>query len=248
VSAGRPGELGTMGLDEQLGHARGGTEFFGRKLAELADGDFDGPSPNPGWTRRHVVAHVGYNARGVGRLAQWASTGEVTPMYPSPTARNDEIEAGTALSPGELRALFAETAAALDDQWRALPPDAWAVPVRTSAGRILPASETVWMRTREVWVHAIDLGNGASMGDLPAPVLRRLLEDITASWAERGEGANLVLQVDGTGEVIEVAGPASPEAEVVSGDWPGLVEWATGRGRAGVRSSLGPAPGAPRWL
>ena len=41
---------------------RRGTAYFSRKLAELSDDDFDAPSLLPGWTRRHVIAHVGFNA------------------------------------------------------------------------------------------------------------------------------------------------------------------------------------------
>ena len=38
---------------------------------------------SPGWSRRHVVAHVGYNARALTRLVEWAKTGIETPMYAS---------------------------------------------------------------------------------------------------------------------------------------------------------------------
>ena len=61
--------------------ARRGTAYFARKLAELGDEEFDAPSLVPGWTRRHVIAHVGYNARALTRLLEWAATGIETPMY-----------------------------------------------------------------------------------------------------------------------------------------------------------------------
>src|SRR5690606_1903973 len=70
--------------------ARRGTAYFERKLAELSDDDFDGPSLLPGWDRRHVIAHVGYNARALTHLTEWAATGVETPMYPTPEARNAE--------------------------------------------------------------------------------------------------------------------------------------------------------------
>ena len=58
-------------LLDALLQARRGTAFFARKLNELTDADLDGVSLLPGWTRRHVVAHVGYNARAIARLVEW---------------------------------------------------------------------------------------------------------------------------------------------------------------------------------
>ncbi|MGV0868546.1 hypothetical protein V6758_04680 [Corynebacterium kalidii] len=36
------------------------------------------------------------------------------------------------------------------------------------------------MRSREVWIHAVDLDTGAGFGDIPGPVLRTLLTEIPA--------------------------------------------------------------------
>ncbi|WP_373325284.1 maleylpyruvate isomerase N-terminal domain-containing protein [Paenarthrobacter ureafaciens] len=71
-------------LQEDLLQARRGTAFFARKLNELSDEELDGGTRLPGWTRRHLVAHVGYNARAIARLIEWAGTGVETPMYSSP--------------------------------------------------------------------------------------------------------------------------------------------------------------------
>ena len=79
--------------------ARRGTAYFSRKLSELRDDEFDAPSLLPGWTRRHLIAHVGYNARAIVRLTQWADTGIEQPMYESSEARWREIEYGATLNP-----------------------------------------------------------------------------------------------------------------------------------------------------
>ena len=42
----------------------------------------------------------------------------------------------------------------------------------------MPASEIPWLRAREVWVHAVDLGRGVEFADLPDDFLRALEEDI----------------------------------------------------------------------
>jgi maleylpyruvate isomerase len=49
-------------LLDALLQARRGTAFFARKLNELTDAELDGRTHLPEWTRRHLVAHVGYNA------------------------------------------------------------------------------------------------------------------------------------------------------------------------------------------
>ena len=66
--AARTDQATDPGLQEELLQARRGTAFFARKLNELTDAELDGDSLLPGWTRRHVTAHVGYNARAIARL------------------------------------------------------------------------------------------------------------------------------------------------------------------------------------
>ncbi|TDL33426.1 maleylpyruvate isomerase family mycothiol-dependent enzyme [Arthrobacter nitrophenolicus] len=237
-------------LQEDLLQARRGTAFFARKLNELTDADLDGASLLPGWTRRHIVAHVGYNARAIARLIEWAATGVETPMYSSPEARNHEIEFGATLSPIALRHLFDHSAVHLNVEWRDLSGDAWHNKVKTAQGRIVPAEETVWMRTREVWMHSVDLDNGASFSDIPVPVLERLVKDITGTWHARGTDTGLQVKVDGTGLAFGDAGATDPT--VVTGPLPAVVEWAAGRGKAGV-TATGPgaaegAPAAPKWI
>lgn len=238
-------------LLDGLLQARRGTAFFARKLNELTDAELDGDSLLPGWTRRHVVAHVGYNARAVSRLVEWAATGVETPMYPSVEVRNYEIDFGATLSPIALRNLFDHSAVHLNVEWRDLPADSWHHKVKTVQGRTVPAEETVWMRTREVWVHAVDLVNGATFKDIPAPVLERLLKDITDAWHGRGTDKDLVVQVDGTALSFGDTIAASPT--IVSGPLAAIAQWATGRGTDGTRAqhdggSVTPVPAAPAWI
>lgn len=240
-------------LQDGLLQARRGTAFFARKLNELTDAELDGASLLPGWTRRHVVAHVGYNARAIARLMEWAATGVETPMYASPEARNHEIGFGATLSPIALRNLFDHSAMHLNVEWRDLPADAWHHKVKTAQGRIVPAEETVWMRTREVWIHAVDLDNGATFTDIPAPVLARLLNDITGAWAAGGTNPGLQIEVPGSPEPLQFGDDSAKPTVVISGILPDVVAWATGRGVAGVTALQGGkrmdrVPLAPRWI
>ncbi|MET3174603.1 UNVERIFIED_ORG: maleylpyruvate isomerase [Arthrobacter sp. UYCu721] len=237
-------------LQEELLQARRGTAFFARKLNELTDAELDGGTRLPGWTRRHVVAHVGYNARAIARLVEWAATGVETPMYPSVDVRNHEISFGATLSPIALRNLLDHSAVHLSVEWRDLPNASWANEVRTIQGRTVPASETVWMRTREVWIHAVDLDNGASFSDIPAAVLVRILRDITAAWSTRGTDAGLLFKVADTDLTFGDTGAADPV--VIAGSLPAVVEWAAGRGTGGITAHgldiNGNIPAAPKWI
>lgn len=239
--------------------ARRATAFFARKLAELSDADLGAPTRLEGWSRRHLVAHVGYNARALCRLALWANSGEPHPMYASPVARDREISRGATLQAHALRHLFEHSAVSLDVEWRDSPDSAWRAPVRTATGREVPFSETVWMRLRELWLHAIDLDNGARWSDIPEAIVERLVADIAGTWAARGDGAGLVL-VDSAGRfsVSAAAESGGGAAEVrIAGPLPELLAWASGRGRLGEISGLvardvdGRAvelPLPPRWL
>ncbi|MHC6595210.1 maleylpyruvate isomerase family mycothiol-dependent enzyme [Arthrobacter sp. C152] len=238
-------------LLDGLLQARRGTAFFARKLNELPDADLDGDSLLPGWSRRHVVAHVGYNARAIARLVEWAATGVETPMYPSVEVRNHEIDFGATLSPIALRNLFDHSAVHLNVEWRDLPAENWHHKVKTVQGRTVPAEETVWMRTREVWVHAVDLDNGATFRDIPEPVLERLLTDITGAWHTRGTDNGLLITVDGTS--LSFGDPAAASPTVVSGSLAAITQWATGRGKDGVAAThdggpAGQVPDAPAWI
>ena len=120
-------------------------------------------------------------------------------------------------------------------RWRDLPAEKWDERVRTAQGRTVPASETVWMRTREVWIHAVDLANGGSFDDFPAELLDALIEDVTANWARKGVG-------DFTLEATDRDASWGAGTTVVRGTTADLARWATGRG-----ASEG-FPPAPQWL
>ncbi len=226
----------------ELAWARRGTAYFARKLNQLTDAELDAPSRQPGWTRRHVVSHVGYNARALTRLLHWARTGVPTPMYSSTEHRNAEIESGATLPARALRSLFKHSEVHLDVEWRDLPADRWDEQVRTAQGRMVPVRETAWMRTREVWVHALDLDNGARAQDFPADLLDELLADVIRVWRRRGDMVDLTAATGRDPLVLGTGGPT------ISGTSPDLVRWLIGRGAQGLTSSTGSFPALPHWL
>lgn len=236
-----------LALEAELSTARLGTAFFGRILDQLSDAELDGDSLLPGWTRRYVVAHIAYNARALVRLIEWAGTGVETPMYASADARDSEIASGAALCAFALRNLYDHSAIHLNAEWRDLRDAHWSRLVRTSQGRVVPATETVWMRTREVWVHGVDLDAGAGFEDIPADVLERLLGDVTGAWRDRGDDTDLRLVVSGARKST-FGDLGADDPEIVSGSLADVTAWACGRGTVGVTSSRREDPVAPRWI
>ncbi|NLF03962.1 MAG: maleylpyruvate isomerase family mycothiol-dependent enzyme [Actinomycetales bacterium] len=228
--------------------ARRGQAFFSRKLAELRDAELDEPSLLSGWTRRHVIAHVGLNARALTRLTEWAATGVETPMYDSPEARDAEIEFAATLPTRALRHLSAHAAVHLDVEWRDLDPGAWEAVVRTAQGREVPATETIWMRTREVWIHAVDLDNGATFRQFPPELVDGLLTDVERVWHRKHSGPIPVLEP--TDRPARTREPAADGAPRVRGRAADLARWATGRGGVAPleRVGGGPVPDVLSWL
>ena len=222
-------------LTQRLAWADEGSRVFLERLDHLPDSAFGDESRLPGWTNAHLVAHVGYNARALSRLVHWAATGEETPMYVSPEARNEEIEEGAKLSPTELRTLATET----DERLRAELAELteWDAKVRTAQGRIVAATEIPWMRTREVWIHAVDLGTGLDFTDFPADLVDALITDIAGTRASRDQGPALVLRPQDREREWRIGG----NGKVVDGKAAELCRWLAGRGTLD-----GPELG--RWL
>jgi maleylpyruvate isomerase len=244
--AAEPGILTALAL------ALEGSDYFERTLSRLADDDFAAPSLLPGWSRAHVAAHVAYNAQGLLRLVTWAATGVEHPMYASSAARAEEIERGSALPASALRELNASTMTALATAWRSLSPAAWQSEIRTTQGATVRATATIWMRTREVWLHAVDLDSGASYDDFPDELVDHLLADVLSNWRGRRSAEslpNIVLAPTDREAPRSVGDPDDPDAVRLSGTAVELARWATGRGAAGVAAATGGAiPEPPRWL
>lgn len=183
------------------------TELFLKQVTALTDEQFAQPSGLPGWSRAHVVAHVHYNAQALRRLLHWARTGERSPMYHSSEQRNTEIAEGATLPANKLRTLVRESAEALAADCDALPEHCWQHEVVTAQGRTVPASETLWMRTREAAVHTIDLNTGIGFTDLPDELNAALVTDAVAKRCGKGEAAALAEWLTGRTTTAPGLGP-----------------------------------------
>jgi maleylpyruvate isomerase len=217
-----------------------GTATFLRLLAEIPDDELDQPTLLPEWSRRRLVSHVAANAEGLGRLVTWARTGEETPMYASADDRTEGIDRGTRLPTAALRAWAASSADALDEGLRSLTPQGLAAEVVTAQGRAVPASQVVWMRAREVNVHAVDLATGFTFDELEPAFTRTLITDVVRRRTGRGDGPALRLLATDTGNTWRIDGTGQPI--LVPVPLARLAGWLTGREN---RPHL---PALPAWL
>ncbi len=176
-------------IKESLLLARRGTAYFSRQLAQLTAEDMSGPSMLAGWSRGHVVAHVGYNARYLARLLEDVRRGGTEVK----AANHDDahhIDYGATLPDAALRNLYAHAAVHLNVEWRDLPADKWETSLEREGQRPLHVADTVWGRAFEVWVHAVDLNAGARFEDLPPQLLDRLFRTVLDDWDDRSDDAN----------------------------------------------------------
>lgn len=154
-----------------------------RTAEALTDEEAAAPSLLPGWSRGHVLTHVARNADGMVRLVRWALTGEPSPMYPSPEAREADIEAGARRRASELAADVRDSADRLGTALEELAAtedvfDRLIIfgAVRPGAEPDSPARTLPYARTREVEIHHVDLGTASyTEHDWPSDFVERTL-------------------------------------------------------------------------
>lgn len=218
---------------------RDGERVFAAAVDRLSDAELLEPSRLPDWSRATLLAHLARNADALVNLLTWARTGVATPMYPSTEVRNADIARSAGQPPALLRADAADAATRLADAVAGLPPAAWSAEVRTAQGRAVPAREVLWMRVREVWVHAVDLDAGVGFADLPADLCAALADDVLALHTRRDQASAATL------EATDTDWRWGSDATVVRGSIAAVAAWLT---RADDSGLSGDPPPVPRWL
>lgn len=168
----------TRSFDDTRRWVTEGTALFTDGLDRLGTVDLDADSQLPGWTRKHLLGHVAANADALGNLISWAETGVEKRMYASPEQRNADIEAAATRPAEELREWYARGARELDEAMDRLTPEQWAHEIITAQLVTRKASDVPWMRAREVYIHAVDLGVGIGFADLPEDFLLAVTDEI----------------------------------------------------------------------
>ncbi|WP_327267996.1 maleylpyruvate isomerase family mycothiol-dependent enzyme [Streptomyces sp. NBC_01218] len=231
-------------FDDARRWARIGTELF-TGAADLDESGMNASSLLPGWTRKHLIAHVAANADALGNLVHRAATGEPRPMYASPEERADGIERGARMPAAELTARLHRSTGKLAESTDALTEEQWRSSVVTAHGRTVPATELPWMRSREVCVHAVDLGGGPTFADLPDDFLTALCDDVAAKRAAE-EGPALVLEATDTGATWTLPGDGA--STTLAGPLHEITAYLTGRAHTLTTPGGGPVPALTRWL
>lgn len=169
--------------------AHRGTAYFLRWLSLMHEPDYDkSPDPHAPASRRHTIAEIGYDARGFARLAEELREGSHQPRtFPSPTERSDAIDLGSSLPPRALRHLVEHSAVHLSVEWRDLPAERWQRRGADANGAPITPSESVWIRAKQVWIAAADLGSGGSFADFPVDVLDGIIRDRCVEISAGGE-------------------------------------------------------------
>ena len=210
-------------------------------VATLDDDALAAPSRLPGWDRAHVVGHLARNADALQNLVTWARTGIETPMYASVEQRADGIEEAAAQDADTLRSDVVAASERLLTALDALGDETWDAQIRTARGRPITAAEIPWMRVRENWVHAVDLGTGATLADMPAGAVDRLVDEVAGGLAGRDDCPAVTLTAtDRDPGRHWTIGPEGDGTEV-SGTAAELLAWLIGR-------EPGDYPPVPAWL
>jgi maleylpyruvate isomerase len=226
-------------IPETLTWWEDGERHLATALGRLVDEEFDRPSLLPGWDRAHVLAHVARNADALVNLLTWARTGVETPAYPSDEARDAGIAETAELEPKELEADVLGGIARLAAAVKAMPPHAWAAPLRARQGHAISAADVIWMRCREAYVHSVDLNSGVLFSDIPDAVLAAVVDDVFRAWERTDRVPDVVVFAGdrewGTGSVA------------VSGSLPDVAAWLTGRSAGDGLRADGDLPSIPAW-
>lgn len=237
----------TRTVAQSLAWAGDGAAHLRGLMSRMADDAFAAPSALPGWSRAHLLTHIARNADAMVNLLAWARTGVETPAYASEEARDADIAAGALRPPAEIRADVTRSSDRLARAAREMPEQAWTATVRTRQGVELPAVDIPWWRAREMWIHAVDLDVGASIADMPPPMLEELVGDVVRGIGGREGCPPLRLRatdrdatwVLGDGSGAEVGGPVAS-----------LAAWVLGRSKGkDLRTQDGRRPPVlPAWL
>jgi maleylpyruvate isomerase len=233
-----------LDLDRKRELVNEGSRHFWR-FVPTSDAALNAPSRLEGWTRRQLVAHLGYNAAGLRRMVEGVARGVPAPMYLSADQRSSEIAEAVNLDVTSLRRLFDDEHDRLHAAWCALAPSDWDCAVTTPQGKSVPVAMTLWMRNREVWLHTVDLGMGARIDYIPPIIQIRLFDDAANVWRDRGIAVKHSVGEAGVVTLALSAGETGARASRVVGPLPSVVQWMTGRGDAGLSGEF---TGPPKWL
>jgi len=231
---------------------RDGSALLLRRLDQLGRQATAGPSLLPGWSRAHVLTHLARNADALVNLTVWARTGVEHPMYPDAASRTADIERGAQRLSDEVLTDVLEADSRLLTALATMPAHAWHASVRSAMGRCISAAEIPWMRTRELWVHLIDLDMGDDFDILPDDLVDALLVDASAAVGTKSDCPAIVLRpIDRINTAYRLGPKDVPPAAVndITATAAALCAWLLGRPTPAARAVAANTDARlPPWL
>ena len=228
-------------LGDNLELLRVETDRLLRTAATLDETTVRATSLCAGWSRAHVLSHLARNADALGNLVRWAVTGEPTPMYASPEARDADIEAGAARPLSAVLADLEVSAGRFAAAAPALAGDPEEAEVEMRGGVWVRGGALPTLRLREVVFHHVDLDAGYGFADADPGFVQRSLDNAVERL--RGSGTDLGLEL-----VAEEGGSwtVGDGSQQVAGTRAALLSWLA-RGVDLGLSSDRPVPAPPSW-
>ncbi|MFD7937953.1 maleylpyruvate isomerase family mycothiol-dependent enzyme [Streptomyces sp. NPDC059755] len=220
-----------------LESVREATERLLTAVAELDNASAAEPSRLPGWSRGHVLAHIARNADALTNVL------EGRPMYADAFVRDADIERD-APRPLDVQLTDVRESAARFQATGAVPAD-WSRTVELRNGVVDAAARVPFRRWVEVELHAVDLGIGYELEDLPQEFVVREIDFLAERFAGHQAVPSTGLRSDGGGTWTTGGGaPGGPVG--VRGPAPELLGWLAGRrDGSGLTTDGGPLPVLP---
>jgi maleylpyruvate isomerase len=160
----------------ELDWARRGTAYFARLLNGIGDMEFGKPSLLPMVSRRHIITHVGYQARLLSEIVGWVRSNRDGHLPFKAEVDSEDVRQKVTLPARALRNLFVHSAVHLDVEWRDLSSAQWDTSVTDRNGQLIAIRETPRWRASAIWSHAMDLGAGGRFDDMPLELADSLSE------------------------------------------------------------------------
>ncbi|MFD9396130.1 maleylpyruvate isomerase family mycothiol-dependent enzyme [Streptomyces sp. NPDC060000] len=219
-----------------LESVRDATERLLSAVAELDNASVAEPSRLPGWSRGHVLSHIARNADALVNVL------EGRPMYADAHVRDADIERD-APRPLDVQLADVRESAARFRAAGAVPAD-WSRTVELRNGVVDAAARVPFRRWVEVELHAVDLGIGYELEDLPEEFTARETEFL----AERFTGHPDVppTRLTDSTRVWRTGRDADGPEVTVTGAPADLLGWLAGRrDGSGLTVDGGPLPVLP---
>lgn len=226
-----------------------GTALFRQGLDRIGQTEVSAPSLLGSWNRGNLIAHVNSNARALVNLVSWAITGVETPMYQSNEQRSLEIDMGAGMTVEQLKSEFELSSSQLWSAISSISPDKLEFQVKSARGRDIPLFEIAWMRNREIWVHAVDLGVGIGFDLFPTRLTLALLDEVVSYMANSEPSPQFEVHASDLGRNWSTVAGSSPTQ--IEGNSSDILAWMIGRSQGDGLQVLAPGgnlPALPGWL